>query len=173
MRRILAVIISVAILIGIVWVAFSFFKKEKQGKEISCTAEARVCPDGSTVGRSGPKCEFSLCPRTILQTENIRINTPLAGNLISNPVSLRGEAKGLWYFEASFPIIIVDANGKAIGKGVAQAEGDWQTDNFVSFQTTIGFGEPETSTGFIVFKKDNPSGLPENEQEVQLPVRFK
>ncbi len=30
----------------------------------SCTMEARQCPDGSWVGRSGPQCEFSPCPIT-------------------------------------------------------------------------------------------------------------
>lgn len=27
-----------------------------------CTLEARLCPDGSAVGRSGPNCEFTPCP---------------------------------------------------------------------------------------------------------------
>jgi len=27
-----------------------------------CTQEAKLCPDGSAVGRTGPNCEFSLCP---------------------------------------------------------------------------------------------------------------
>lgn len=29
---------------------------------IACTQEAKMCPDGSAVGRSGPKCEFAPCP---------------------------------------------------------------------------------------------------------------
>lgn len=29
--------------------------------QISCTADALMCPDGSYVGRSGPNCEF-VCP---------------------------------------------------------------------------------------------------------------
>ena len=29
---------------------------------IACTEEARVCPDGSAVGRVGPTCEFASCP---------------------------------------------------------------------------------------------------------------
>ena len=29
---------------------------------VVCTQEAKICPDGSAVGRSGPKCEFSDCP---------------------------------------------------------------------------------------------------------------
>ncbi|MEI7498595.1 MAG: hypothetical protein WCK11_04945 [Candidatus Falkowbacteria bacterium] len=28
----------------------------------ACTEEAKVCPDGSVVGRTGPKCEFASCP---------------------------------------------------------------------------------------------------------------
>jgi hypothetical protein len=27
-----------------------------------CTLEAKVCPDGSTVGRTGPNCSFAPCP---------------------------------------------------------------------------------------------------------------
>lgn len=27
-----------------------------------CTLEAKICPDGSTVGRVGPNCEFAPCP---------------------------------------------------------------------------------------------------------------
>lgn len=28
----------------------------------ACTEEAKVCPDGSTVGRTQPNCEFAPCP---------------------------------------------------------------------------------------------------------------
>lgn len=28
----------------------------------ACTMEAKICPDGSSVGRSGPNCEFAPCP---------------------------------------------------------------------------------------------------------------
>ncbi len=27
-----------------------------------CTMEAKICPDGSAVGRTGPNCEFAACP---------------------------------------------------------------------------------------------------------------
>ncbi|MCX6715929.1 MAG: hypothetical protein NT077_02850 [Candidatus Taylorbacteria bacterium] len=29
---------------------------------VACTAEAKICPDGSAVGRTGPLCEFAACP---------------------------------------------------------------------------------------------------------------
>lgn len=28
----------------------------------ACTLEAKLCPDGSAVGRVGPNCEFAPCP---------------------------------------------------------------------------------------------------------------
>jgi hypothetical protein len=28
----------------------------------ACTLEAKICPDGSSVGRTGPNCEFAPCP---------------------------------------------------------------------------------------------------------------
>jgi len=29
---------------------------------VACTMEAKLCPDGSAVGRSGPDCKFAPCP---------------------------------------------------------------------------------------------------------------
>jgi len=29
----------------------------------ACTADAKICPDGSSVGRQGPNCEFAACPQ--------------------------------------------------------------------------------------------------------------
>lgn len=31
-------------------------------RPVACTEEARICPDGSAVARTGPKCEFAPCP---------------------------------------------------------------------------------------------------------------
>ena len=35
---------------------------ESTDRKIFCTQEAKQCPDGSYVGRTGPKCEFTACP---------------------------------------------------------------------------------------------------------------
>lgn len=29
---------------------------------VACTMDAKICPDGSAVGRQGPNCEFAKCP---------------------------------------------------------------------------------------------------------------
>lgn len=35
-----------------------------KGDAIACTMEAKICSDGSSVGREGPNCEFKVCPIT-------------------------------------------------------------------------------------------------------------
>lgn len=30
--------------------------------QVFCTMDAKICPDGSSVGRQGPNCEFAACP---------------------------------------------------------------------------------------------------------------
>ena len=35
---------------------------ETQQPPVACTMEAKMCPDGSYVGRAGPDCEFEACP---------------------------------------------------------------------------------------------------------------
>lgn len=41
----------------------------KPSEAVFCTMEAKECPDGSYVGRTGPKCEFSPCPTVDLTAE--------------------------------------------------------------------------------------------------------
>jgi hypothetical protein len=36
--------------------------KIENNKPVACTQEAKVCPDGSVVGRTGPNCGFAPCP---------------------------------------------------------------------------------------------------------------
>lgn len=35
---------------------------------VACTQEAKQCPDGSYVARTGPTCEFSACPTSTAKT---------------------------------------------------------------------------------------------------------
>jgi hypothetical protein len=55
---ILLIILAVALVAG----GGYYFLQAKSPAQKTCTMEAKVCPDGSSVGRSGPNCEFSLCP---------------------------------------------------------------------------------------------------------------
>jgi hypothetical protein len=54
------------VLILLLGVAGFFYRNvmESAGtpEPVACTMDAKVCPDGSSVGRVGPSCAFALCP---------------------------------------------------------------------------------------------------------------
>lgn len=37
-------------------------KPAQQQQAQACTQEAKICPDGSAVSKTGPNCEFAPCP---------------------------------------------------------------------------------------------------------------
>lgn len=59
---ILVSIIIVLVAGTLVWVGMS----NKNISTVACTMEAKLCPDGSAVGRTGPNCEFTACPDVVL-----------------------------------------------------------------------------------------------------------
>ncbi|MBI2050380.1 MAG: GerMN domain-containing protein [Parcubacteria group bacterium] len=110
--------------------------------------------------------------RNTAEETPVKLFEPQNNAIVSSPLTLRGEARGAWYFEASFPMKLLDANNNQIAVTPAQAQGDWMTENFVPFLATLEFESPATETGMLVLQKDNPSGLPEFDAEIKIPVRF-
>ncbi|HTK05063.1 MAG TPA: Gmad2 immunoglobulin-like domain-containing protein [Candidatus Eisenbacteria bacterium] len=112
-------------------------------------------------------------PRDTSHDDLIRVTYPQPGDEVSSPLIATGEARGNWYFEASFPVKLLDANGNEVVAFHAQAQGDWMTTEFVPFKAVLEFEHPPaTPTGTLVLMKDNPSGLPEKDDEIRIPVRF-
>jgi hypothetical protein len=106
-------------------------------------------------------------------TEMIEVTAPFPNATITNSMILTGRARGPWYFEASFPIELRDANNVLITTVVAQAQGEWMTENFVPFTATLTFPpQPAGSQGMLTFKNDNPSGEPQNSMMYDVPVVF-
>lgn len=52
-------VVAIIILVGAFWVWHEHMST--MGGQ-ACTQEAKICPDGSAVGRTGPNCEFAACP---------------------------------------------------------------------------------------------------------------
>lgn len=102
-----------------------------------------------------------------------KLPTPRPNGKIISPLTITGQARGSWFFEASFPIILKDANGVVLAKTSAEAKDEWMTENFVPFSATITFPVPTTTTGTLILRKDNPSGLSKNDAELEIPVQFK
>lgn len=96
--------------------------------------------------------------------------SPKPNQVIKTPLAIEGKARGYWFFEASFPVRLLDDSGKEIATGIMQAQDDWMTMDFVAFKGELNFISSKTSNGTLVFQKDNPSGLPENDKEFKIPV---
>jgi hypothetical protein len=104
----------------------------------------------------------------------IEVTAPAIGARVSSPLVATGRARGNWYFEASFGAVLRDHSGAVLARGYAQAQSDWMTGDFVPFATIplVFPPQPAGSTGTLILSKDNPSGLPENDQALSIPVTF-
>ena len=112
----------------------------------------------------------------------IRLFDPRQNEEIASPVTITGEARGTWYFEATFPVVVVDWDGLIIGEGYAEAQSNpdasdgagWMTEDFVPFRGTITFKTPTYQNyGALILQKSNPSGLSEHDDALEIPVLFR
>ena len=99
----------------------------------------------------------------------VSVASPASGATVGKTFTVSGKAPGPWYFEASFPVRVYDADNNKIGQAIAQAQSDWMTTALVPFTAAI------TVTGYtgaatLVLLRDNPSGLPENDESVSIPI---
>lgn len=103
----------------------------------------------------------------------IEVDQPLPNSTVISPLTITGRARGYWYFEASFPVVLKDSTNTVIAQGIAQAQGNWMTEEFVPFVVTLVFTQPPSgSTGTLVLNKDNPSGEPQNDDSFTVPILF-
>lgn len=103
----------------------------------------------------------------------ITVTTPVPNATVASPLTISGEARGTWFFEASFPVELQDTDGNVLAQGHADAGGDWMTEDFVPFTATLSYTVPAgVTSGVLYLRKDNPSGLPANEDDVHFPVQF-
>ena len=102
----------------------------------------------------------------------IVVDSPLRNTVVSSPLNITGRVPGNWSFEASFPVRLVDGEGKVLATGTGELQGDWMTEDLVSFKAVLEFDEPASGEGKLILMKDNPSGLPENDDSVSIQVLF-
>jgi hypothetical protein len=111
----------------------------------------------------------------LLYKDVLKVKEPVFNQSVASPLVISGEARG-WYFEASFPVELVDWDGRIIAQGPAQAQGDWMTSEFVPFKATLSFTVPDDipyRRATLILRKDNPSGMPENDDAFEIPVLLK
>jgi len=118
------------------------------------------------------------------KSDLIVVDYPKPLQTITSPITVRGMARGTWFFEADFPLYLVNWDGLIIAQSHASAvldpndpESTWMTEDFVEFEGTLEFENPSfeqefSQRGTIIFQRDNPSGLPENDDALEIPIMF-
>lgn len=119
-------------------------------------------------------CEFSKCPERIDYKNSsanlVHVELPFPGAVVGKEFSVIGKARGTWYFEASFPIVVLDAKGQVLVETHAEAQSDWMTENFVPFIAKIKVPESYIGPAKLILKKDNPSGLPDYDASISFEI---
>ena len=131
-------------------------------------SQPRQCrtPDGRTYAEELPqKATYANSSADL-----IAVYLPFPGAVTGKTFSVTGKARGTWYFEASFPIEVLDNNGKVLAQTPAKAQGDWMTADFVPFKAELTVPQSYVGPATIVLKKDNPSGMPERDASVSIPI---
>lgn len=95
---------------------------------------------------------------------------PFPGAVTGKDFSVIGKARGNWYFEASFPIDVLDKDGNILVKSYATAQGEWMTTEFVPYKGEIKIPDTYMGPATLVLHKDNASGEPDKDASISFPI---
>ncbi len=113
----------------------------------------------------------SASSQVVKQVAAIRNVSVKSGDRVTSGMEVSGEARGTFFSEGVFPVELLDENGTVLAQASATADGEWMTEDFVPFTVTLTFSTA-TTKGTLVLKKDNPSGLAEHDESMQISVAF-
>lgn len=139
-------------------------------------AKIAVSPADENTGGDGMASSGAQLPKGMTYKKStsdlIQVELPFPGAVVGKEFSVIGKARGGWFFEASFPVEILDKNGASLAVGIAHPKDgeDWMTSSFVNFKADIKVPQAYIGPATLVLKKDNPSGLPENDASVSFPI---
>lgn len=120
--------------------------------------------------RGGPAVYYS--PTTTI-SDMIKVYNPPTNTAIASPLTISGMARGPWFFEATAPVLLTDAKGKIIAKSYIRAQSNYMTNELVPYLGTLTFPpQPSGSTGVLVLRKDNPSGISSYDASIEILVSF-
>ena len=80
MEKIFIILIVLFIILTGTWVSLKFLIDDEES--VACTQDAKLCYDGSYVGRTGPDCKFTECP-----LGNNELSPNFSNNQIENAIT--------------------------------------------------------------------------------------
>lgn len=102
----------------------------------------------------------------------IKVTSLPVGAVVGKQFEIRGEARGSWFFEASFPVVVRGAKGEVLAETNAKAGADWMTTAFVPFTATVTIPDTYTGDAAVMLKKDNPSGVSAKDASYTFPIHI-
>jgi hypothetical protein len=175
--------ISVLVMLAVLTGAFYYLKINQRPEQVSKVLSFEDCVKaGYIVMESYPRqCRTPdglTFAEEIVQkisyvnssSDLIQVDLPFPGAVTGKDFRIVGKARGVWYFEASFPVQVLDKNGAVLFEGPAQAEGDWMTNDFVPFEVQIKVPDSYIGPATIILKKDNPSGEAQRDASISFPI---
>ncbi|RJQ33729.1 hypothetical protein C4568_03980 [Candidatus Parcubacteria bacterium] len=103
-------------------------------------------------------------------SSRVVVTSPQAKQLLGHMFTVAGVAPGPWFFEAQFPMQVRDMEGNVVGRATATAQGEWMTTELVTFTATMQIDATFHGDAKLILIKDNPSGLPEHDDAVEIPI---
>ncbi len=101
----------------------------------------------------------------------IVVDNPHPGGVTGKEFVIVGQARGQWFFEGSFPIEVIGADGNQIAGSFATAEGEWMTTDFVRFKSeTLDLPSAYRGPATLILRRHNASGLPEHDASISIPI---
>ena len=116
------------------------------------------------------------------ETDVIKLFSPKEEEIIGSPLIITGRARGTWFFEADFPVLLTNWDGLIIAETYARTQEDWMTNDYLPFEAEIIFESPVfpeadqghfSRRGYLILQKDNPAGLPQHDDALEISIRFK
>ncbi|MBX4199093.1 Gmad2 immunoglobulin-like domain-containing protein [Candidatus Parcubacteria bacterium] len=171
MKKSVVWVVALVVVVLLGWLIYS-----QRGDSVDAIDDGQTATSTPSSGNNGAVKGTPILPIVGTQASagDIVITKPKLGDKITSPLTVTGRAKGGWYFEASAPVMVIDTNGKVLGRGTITAQGDWmQATGTVPFTGTIVFSGNTSNEGAVVFMNDNPSGLEANARYYAVPIFFK
>lgn len=156
-------VLGIALVIIIGLIAWSLVTGGRRVPEVA--APATTTPK-TTAHAEEPQSAAPLSAR-------VSVTAPAEGSPVGQSFAVEGKAPGNWFFEASFPIQVRSEAGDILARSHGQAKGEWMTTNLVPFTASITLSSAYHGPALLILMRDNPSGLPENDDSVSIPITIK
>lgn len=190
-REVILILVSMCAVVFAGWVWFQNVDNGRANQDITVDSfETCVEAGGSVMGGFPRQCQTSdgqvftevvddeedtidYQELTSEQGVDLRLVSPVEGERVGSPLMVSGEVPGSWSFEGDFPLELRGSDGEVIATAPATLQGEWMTEELVSFTGTISFPTQSSgSEGMLTLIKDNPSDEAQLDDRVEIQIRF-